>query len=99
MERKYRLSRRRFLAASSTGLLAGGLQGQDTRASQAADSRLALEGGTKAVREGLPRLVRWGEPERERLNSLLAQDTLFYWKGPQTALLVERFRKICPLQH
>jgi dTDP-4-amino-4,6-dideoxygalactose transaminase len=30
---------------------------------------------------------------------MLAQDTLFYWKGPQTSLLLERFRKTCPLPH
>ena len=30
---------------------------------------------------------------------MLGQDSLFYWKGPQTTLLIERFRQICPLQH
>jgi dTDP-4-amino-4,6-dideoxygalactose transaminase len=99
MKRKYRLSRRRFLAATSSVLVASGLESQNVKVASAADSRLALNGGQKAVQERLPRLVRWGEPERERLNSLIAQDTLFYWKGPQTALLTERFRKTCPRQH
>src|SRR5438093_12371303 len=30
---------------------------------------------------------------------MIALDSLFYWKGPQTALLTERFRQICPLKH
>ena len=51
------------------------------------------------MREPLPRRVRWGEPERERLNAMLGQDSLFYWKAPQTTLLIERFQKICPLRH
>ena len=65
----------------------------------AADDRLAIDGGPKAVREPPPRSRRWGEPERERLEAMLGQDSLFYWKGPQTALLVERFREVCPLEH
>src|SRR5881409_2776272 len=89
-----RLSRRRFLAASSGAFAAGTMRG-----AIGADSRLALDGGPKAVRESMPRLVRWGEPERQRLNALIEQDSLFYWKGPQTALLLEQFRKVCPLQH
>jgi len=64
-----------------------------------AGSQLALDGGPKTVRESMPRLVRWGEPEGQRLNALIEQDSLFYWKGPQTALLIEQFRKVCPLLH
>src|SRR5438093_11561143 len=30
---------------------------------------------------------------------MIALDSLFYWKGPQTALLTERFRQICPLKY
>jgi len=30
---------------------------------------------------------------------MIGQDSLFYWKGPQTALLIERFRAICPHKH
>ncbi len=93
-------SRREFLAASSSLVLAGSLAALDEKDKTAAsDSRLALHGGHKAVSEPVPRLVRWGEPERERLNAMIGQDSLFYWKGPQTALLIERFRAICPLKH
>ena len=91
------LSRRHFIAASSGAFVAGSFR--ESRAVDAISSRLALDGGPKAVREPLPRLVRWGDPERERLNALLEQDSLFYWKGPQTTLLIERFRQSCPLQH
>src|SRR5262249_15020454 len=96
MKPKNRLSRRRFLAASSSALLTGSLRSQEA---QANDSQLAIHGGPKAVSQPRPRLVRWGEPERERLNAMIGQDSLFYWQGPQTTLLTERFRKICPLQH
>lgn len=91
-------SRRTFLAASTGALGAVGLSalGDDHAASTA---RLALQGGEKAVREPLPRLDRWGDPERERLDAMLGQDSLFYWKGPQTGLLIERFRRTCPLRH
>jgi dTDP-4-amino-4,6-dideoxygalactose transaminase len=30
---------------------------------------------------------------------MLQQPTLFFWKGGQTALLIERFRQVCPLKH
>jgi dTDP-4-amino-4,6-dideoxygalactose transaminase len=96
MNPKNHLSRRRFLAASSSALVAGSLRSQEPKDAAAG---LALHGGPKAVREPLPRLARWGEPERERLQALVGQDTLFYWKGPQTTLLIERFRQICPLEH
>jgi dTDP-4-amino-4,6-dideoxygalactose transaminase len=93
-------SRRQFLAASSGLVLAGSLSGQDPKNAVANDhSRLALEGGPKTVRESMPRFIRWGEPERERLNAMLGQDSLFYWKGKQTALLIDRFRTICPLRY
>lgn len=92
-------SRRGFLAASSGALGASQLRAQAADATAANPPKLALLGGEKAVRERPPRLVRWGEPERERLNAMLEQDSLFYWKGPQTALLIERFRRTCPLRH
>ncbi|MBI4602309.1 MAG: DegT/DnrJ/EryC1/StrS family aminotransferase [Planctomycetes bacterium] len=95
--RPSRPSRRRFLLASSGLLLAGRARGLEDR--PAARPALAIQGGEKAVKTAAPRNVRWGEPERERLEAMLAQDSLFYWKGPQTALLVERFRSVCPLQH
>jgi perosamine synthetase len=97
MKAKNGFSRRGFLTATSSIVLAGRLRGQEAK--DVANSRLALQGGEKAVRQSPPRLVRWGEPERERLNTMLAQDSLFYWKGPQTTMLIERFRGICPLEY
>jgi len=96
------VSRRDFLAASSIALGAGALAAPGTPASAASEEasrKLAVDGGAKAVAERAPKLVRWGGPEKERLDAMLGQDSLFYWKGPQTSLLVERFRKVCPLPH
>jgi perosamine synthetase len=98
-------SRREFLAASGAvgaAAAAGGFGGQIARAASPAPtskSPLAIEGGTKAVTETFAPGERWGEPERERLNAALAQNTMFYWQGPQTALLTERFRKVCPAKY
>lgn len=91
------LSRRDFLAVSSAAAMAGALP----IVSEAAEAKpkLALHGGEKAVKQGHKPGMRWGEPERERLNAMLEQDTLFYWKGPQTTLLVERFKKVCPVKY
>ncbi len=102
-------SRRRFLAASSGALFSTRLAraapgdpgdpGDPETSSQARpESKLALLGGEKAVKQPAPPPVRWGEPERERLEAMLRQDSLFYWQGPQTKLLIERFRKVCPLE-
>lgn len=98
------LNRRDFLAASAAvtasaaaGSLVPSASGQSPPA--AASSPLALHGGPKAV-PTVPRLPRrWGPPERDRLNALVEQDTLFYWKGPQTTAFIERFRKVCPATH
>jgi len=91
------LSRREFLATTSIALGAASVVGPEAAAPP--PSRLALLGGEKAVAERLPTLVRWGAPEKGRLDAMLGQDSLFYWKGPQTTLLLERFRAICPLPH
>ncbi|WP_233579098.1 DegT/DnrJ/EryC1/StrS family aminotransferase [Tautonia sociabilis] len=56
-------------------------------------------GGEKAVGRPMPRPVRFGEPERERLEEMLGQESLLYWKGPQTTLLIERFQGVCPLEY
>jgi perosamine synthetase len=93
------LSRREFLASSSVALGAGAICGAQAPAAPGPPARLALHGGQKAVGERMPKLARWGVPEKERLDAMIGQDTLFYWKGPQTSLLLERFRKTCPLPH
>lgn len=98
MTRRRTLSRRRFLAASSSLVVAGALPGAESIVA-ASPEKLALEGGKKAVAGGLPKLVRWGTPERERLDAMIGQDTLFYWKGPQTTAMIERFRQICPRKY
>ena len=93
------LSRREFLASSSVALGAGALCDAEASAAPGPPARLALHGGEKAVGERMPKLVHWGGPEKERLDAMIGQDTLFYWKGPQTSLLLERFRKMCSLPH
>ena len=90
------LSRREFLAASTGALAATGLA---VPADAAPANSLAIDGGPKAVKERVSPLVRWGEAERQQLNVVVDQNSLFYWKGTQTKLLVERFREICPLVH
>ncbi len=60
---------------------------------------MAIDGGAKSVKQSVPKLVRWGEPERERLEAMLHQDSLFYWKGPQTTALIENFKQVCPAAH
>jgi dTDP-4-amino-4,6-dideoxygalactose transaminase len=99
MKRRDEFSRRDFLATSSTVLVAGGLCSQNASGAADTSATLALHGGQKAVAAPAPRLVRWGQPEREQLDSIIGQSSLFYWKGPQTALLIKRFREGCPLEH
>ncbi len=103
MKTRNALSRREFLAGSA-GLAAGmpALNAAETQVPATVPitaSRLALNGGPKAVTLAPKLGKRWGEPERERLNGLISQDTLFYWKGPQTTQFVERFKQICPLEY
>src|SRR2546422_1912395 len=94
------ISRREFLAASSAAVLAGTLTStKSTAAESSAAPKLALNGGEKTVKPSAKLPIRWGEPERKRLNAMLGQDSLFYWKGPQTTLLIERFQKVCPVKY
>ncbi len=100
MQAKHSLSRRTFVAGTSGLLLAGAASAsaQETTTRTPA-SELALKGGEKTVDQSPPPLVRWGEPEREQLNAMLQQNSLFYWNGPQTSLLIERFQQYCPMQY
>lgn len=91
-------SRREFLAGSSSALLAAGAYAAGENSSSNS-SKLALNGGEKAVKDSPKLPIRWGDPERERLNAMLEQESLFYWKGPQTTLLIKRFQEICPLKY
>ncbi len=99
MSEKQGLSRRRFVAGASGLVLAGtAARGAESSASEKA-SPLAIDGGEKAVRQSPEAQPRWGEPELKQLGEMLQQNSLFYWKGPQTELLKERFREFCPLKH
>lgn len=95
------LTRRKFIASTSALVVASQLPAAEPGdAKNAADStKLAVDGGAKAVKKTPAKVKRLGEPERERLNALLEQDSLFYWKGPQTALLTERFQKTYPFKY
>jgi len=62
-------------------------------------SKLALDGGSPVVTEKLPPLVRWDDQERQQLARAIDQPSLFYWNGPQTKLLTERFQAQYPLKY
>ncbi|MEO6873871.1 MAG: DegT/DnrJ/EryC1/StrS family aminotransferase [Opitutaceae bacterium] len=51
------------------------------------------------VDEPVPLPKRWGAAELTRLTAMVEQSSLFYWKGPQTAALLEEFRKLYPLKY
>lgn len=61
---------------------------------------LALNGGQPEISTQPPLMPkRWGNEEREYLDAMLSQNSLFYWNGAQTKLLIERFQKHYPLSH
>src|SRR5438045_92419 len=96
------ITRREFIAGTSALLVAGELSGEEIKAPKAGAEtadKLALEGGEKAVKKAATKPIRWGEPEREQFTDMLKQDSLLYWKAPQTTLLIKRFKEHCPLQH
>src|SRR4051812_3151780 len=51
------------------------------------------------VDEPFPQPKRWGATELARLTAMVDQKSLFYVRGPQTAALLEAFRRLYPLQH
>ncbi|HRE07654.1 MAG TPA: DegT/DnrJ/EryC1/StrS family aminotransferase [Opitutaceae bacterium] len=51
------------------------------------------------VDEPLPRPRRWGAAELARLTAMVEQESLFYWKGPQSTALLDAFRGHYPLRH
>ncbi len=93
------INRRQFVAGSSGLLMAGAVHASQAAAAQPEGSNLAIHGGDKAVQQSVSYTPRWGDPEREQLEAMLRQNTLFYWGGPQTKLLIERFREHCPLEY
>lgn len=63
-------------------------------------THLAIDGGKPEIfTPGPPITQRWGTEEKTQLDAMLEQSSLFYWKGPQTELLVKRFQKHYPLSY
>jgi perosamine synthetase len=93
------LSRRKFLASGSAVVAASQLPSIANADPTKPSAKLALDGGEKAVKTSGGKLVRWGDPERQRLNAMLEQPALFYWKGPQTTALIERVQQHHPMKH
>lgn len=108
MFRKESIDRRQFVAGTSGAVLAAALQATASGAAETAKpatkasqkkSDLAIHGGKPAVQHPVHYPPRWGDPEREQLEAMLKQGSLFYWNGPQTKLLIDRFRQFCPLKY
>jgi len=97
------MSRRQFVAGASglvlAGAAAGATAGAADKAASGRGSELAFDGGEKAVKTSPVSQPRWGEVESEQLEAMLRQNSLFYWKGPQTELLLKRFREVCPVKY
>ncbi len=93
------VSRRQFVAGASGLLLAGTVQGAAEKAASQGASALAIDGGAKAVKTAAGSGRRWGELELKQLEAMLEQNSLFYWQGPQTKLLIERFKEFCPVKY
>jgi dTDP-4-amino-4,6-dideoxygalactose transaminase len=94
------ITRREFIAGTSAVLLAGDLLGAETPKSQSPIiDKLALNGGEKAVKSAAKKPVRWGQPELTQFTEMLKQDSLIYWRAPQTTLLTKRFQEHSPLKH
>ena len=92
------ISRRQFVAGAS-GLLLTATANRDAKAESSQGPQLALQGGEKTVKTPAGSGRRWGEPERKQLEAMLQQGSLFYWEGPQTRLLTERFQEVCPVKY
>lgn len=60
---------------------------------------LAINGGTPAVQITGALTGRWDDQERRQLAEMCGQASLFYWNGPQTNLLIRRFKEHYPLRH
>ncbi|MCR4413705.1 MAG: DegT/DnrJ/EryC1/StrS family aminotransferase [Thermoguttaceae bacterium] len=99
MSEHYPMSRRQFVAGASGALLAGAGAAAAEKKAGGQTSGLAIEGGPKAVTKTPSGQPRWGEPELKQLEAMLRQGSLFYWEGPQTKLLIERFQQVCPRKY
>lgn len=92
------ISRREFLRRGSQALAATAAVSVARPAVASFSQKLAIDGGPKTVTITPPSRPRWGEPELKQLESMLRQSSLFYWGGPQTQLLIERFKQFCPVE-
>ncbi len=99
MKKKDTISRRQFVAGASSLVLAGTAAEASGKTASKQTSKLAAHGGEKAIKAKYSSKRRWGEPERKQLEQMLKQNSLFYWKGPQTKLLTERFKEFCPVKY
>jgi perosamine synthetase len=101
MQNKDSISRRQFIAGTSALLLAAELPALGDTANSTGDTmeKLALEGGAKAVKKSVAKPIRWGDPELAQFTEMLKQDSLIYWKAPQTTLFIKRFQDHFPLKH
>ncbi len=93
------MSRRQFVAGVSSVALAGAVSRAAEKSGAEKGPKLAIDGGEKAVKVRPSPVPRWGETERKQLEEMLHQTSLLYWKGPQTELLLKRFREVCPLKY
>ena len=99
MSERNSISRRQFVAGASSLVLAGTVQAADDKTASSQASELAIHGGEKAVKQSAGSGQRWGEVERKQLEAMLQQNSLFYWQGGQTELLLKRFREVCPVKY
>jgi dTDP-4-amino-4,6-dideoxygalactose transaminase len=98
MTGEHSISRRQFVAGASGVMLAGAAAAVEPQSPPPAKpSALALHGGEKAVKSPPASARRWGDLELNQLEAMLGQNSLFYWQGPQTRLLTQRFQEFCPL--
>lgn len=84
------------MTTTSAALLASQLPAAESNSAAGDQTKLALDGGPKAVPQPAPRSKRWGEPELQQLGEAVKQDSLYYWRNKQSALLTERVQQFCP---
>lgn len=99
MGKNHSISRREFVAGASSLMVAGTAANAAVPNQPNKSSPLAIDGGPKAVKTAASSGRRWGQPELKQLEAMLQQNSLFYWEGPQTKLLIERFRQFCPVPY
>ncbi|MBA4147745.1 MAG: DegT/DnrJ/EryC1/StrS family aminotransferase [Verrucomicrobia bacterium] len=99
MPKRTKMNRRKFVASTSALLAATQFPSLQAQEITAKADQLAVNGGERAVKTPISKLTRWGQEEAKQLASIISQDSLFYWKGPQTTLLTKRFQEHYPFKH